>query len=143
MWDDTIRKWYFDIVAKAFGIPADKLDAYPPGKEIECPTNWNEQRQIEWAKQLAFFAFGEDLDFANMQIELVDGKQSAYKIEQIQEFDWDKGPDALVYVDVEIIYLTMYYDPYGDEITPLGYSKLINKLLVGPSKKLPKLEWIE
>ena len=88
---------------------------------------------FEWAKQLIFEMFSNNLDFANMKIYIVPNGTCNWRIARPQ-FSWiscNVDLSLFIPIEYEIIELKRIFDPINQETTRLGYSYRENIILLG------------
>lgn len=76
----------------------------------------------EWGIQLAFFAYGPDLDYENMKVHAIEDNYPAYVVARL---------DESFNIFHDRIEIGRYFDPYNKEVTRIGYAENINTLLLG------------
>ena len=94
----------------------------------------------EWAKQLAFEAFG-DLPWKELKIIQSEGKSRRIRLPNIPEVEFrTSGYSRLYpYIDWIEIELQLWGDPINQEYTWLGYCKELNTLVYGPTRAVDPL----
>ena len=88
----------------------------------------------EWAKQLAFEAYG-DLPWKELRVIQAEGKCSRIRIPDIPKLEFGRGyyegRPRINWVEIE---LQLWGDAINQEYTWLGYCEELNTLVYGPTR---------